>query len=95
MKAVAAIALCIALSIICAPLAHPGGQPKEDSAATKHASPTSDQLHFVSVLKIRGEVVAVDHPNLLVTVKGPTGKTSTLQARSERIWRGLRKVIMY
>src|SRR5438067_614160 len=32
MKAVAAIALCIALSIICAPLAHPGGQPKEDSA---------------------------------------------------------------
>jgi hypothetical protein len=84
MRTIAAIAACIALSLVHARFAEPGEQPRGGSGASTRALPISrDQLHFVSVLTIHGVIVAVDYPNLLVTVKSPTGKTSILQARSE------------
>jgi hypothetical protein len=84
MRTVAAIAVCIALSVTHSRLAHAGEQPQGGSAVTKQASPTSSgELHFVSVLTLHGEVVALDRPNLLVTVKDPAGKTSVLQAQSK------------
>jgi hypothetical protein len=85
MRTVAAIAVCIALGVTCTRLAVAGEQPPPGSAASAQVSAThGDELHFVSVLTIHGEVVSVDPTNRLVTLKDAKGDTSTLEARSEK-----------
>ena len=83
MRSVAAIAVCIALSVTGRAIA--GEQPRAGSAANTQAAATSEsELHFVSVLTLRGEVVAIDPANRLVTLKSPTGQTTALEARNEQ-----------
>jgi hypothetical protein len=66
-------------------------QPKAGSAGSTQVSATSvDELHFVSVLTLRGEVVAVDPAKLLVTVKSAEGRYSNLEARREQDLQGLK-----
>jgi co-chaperonin GroES (HSP10) len=85
MRTLAAIAVCIVLGLTCTRLATAGDQPPAGSAAGAQVAAThGDELHFVSVLTLHGEVVSVDPANRLVTLKGPKGETSTLEARSEK-----------
>lgn len=90
MRTVAAIAMCVALGITHPRVAHTAEQPPVGSAARQGAASSGDEVHFVSVLKLRGQVVAVDHPNLLVTVKDSQGRYSTLQAQNETDLEGLK-----
>jgi hypothetical protein len=55
------------------------------SVAIAQVSPKeSDELHFVSVLTLHGEVVAIDPANRLVTVRDANGHSSKLEVRSEK-----------
>ena len=85
MKTVAAIVGCLALSIgyTAPPLA--GGQPQGASAPSAGVSAKEgDELHFVSVLTLHGEVVAIDPANRFVTVRDPNGHSLKLEVRSEK-----------
>ena len=88
MRTVAAIAVCIVLGVTCARLAVAGEQPPAGSAASAQVAATQgDELHFVSVLTLHGEVVSIDPANrLAVHSKGPEGRDlNSLRSRSE-IW---------
>jgi hypothetical protein len=85
MRTVAAVVGCLALTIgyAAAPLA--GDQPQDATVAKAEVSATQgDELHFVSILTVHGEVVAVDPSNRLVTVKGSNGHSSKLEVRDEK-----------
>jgi len=85
MRTVAAIAVCIVLGVTCPRLAVAGEQLSAGSVASAQVAAThGDELHFESVLTLHGEVVSVDPANRLVTLKGPKGDTSTLEAWSEQ-----------
>ena len=85
MRILAAIAVCIALSITSAGFAIAGEQPQAESAATRRRSASAgDELHFVSVLTLQGEIVAVDPAKRLITLKGPNGELLTLEAEKEQ-----------
>jgi len=62
-----------------------GDQPQEAAAANAEVSATEgDELHFVSILTVHGEVIAVDPSNRLVTIKDPNGHSSKLDVRNEK-----------
>lgn len=85
MKTLAAISICIGVSIACATYAVAGGQPPAESQiSTQVPVNPGDELHFVSVLTLNGEVVAIDPASLLVTIKTPQGRNSTLEVNSEK-----------
>lgn len=85
MRVVAAIAMCLALSVTDTRLTVAAEQSQAGPAAGTQVSATpEDELHFVSVLTLRGEVVAVDPANRRVTVKTAEGHTSTLEVRREQ-----------
>lgn len=85
MRILAAIAVCMALSITNARLAIGGEQPQAESAAgTQASSTTGGELHFVSVLRFQGEIVAVEPAKRLVTLKGSNGKLLTLEVEREQ-----------
>jgi hypothetical protein len=85
MRRITVIAVCIALSVICVRLAVAGEQEQGVSlAGTQPPPPPGDELHFVSVLTLRGEVVAIDSANRLVTVGDVNGHSSKLEVRSEK-----------
>lgn len=85
MRTLAAIAVCTIFSITCTRLAVASDEPQAGSVASDQATATTgDELHFVSVLTLHGEVVAVDPANRLITLKGPNGHDTTLEARSEK-----------
>lgn len=84
MRTAAAIILCIALSVTYTRLAIAAEQNQGGSPAGTEVSDTSiDQLHFVSVLALRGEVVAVSPADRRITIKRSNGGTATLEARRE------------
>lgn len=84
MKYITVIALFIALNVTYAQFLVAAEQPQaEPTASTKESAPSGDELHFVSVLTLHGEIVAVDPAKRLVTVKGPTGEVIKLEAKSE------------
>ncbi|HKV54784.1 MAG TPA: hypothetical protein VJN94_09080 [Candidatus Binataceae bacterium] len=85
MRTIAAIGLGIVVSVTYAHFAIAQERPQAESTArTQDSSATGDELHFVSVLTLNGEVAAVDPASLLVTIKGGGGGSSTLQVRSEK-----------
>ena len=85
MKVVAAITVCLALSVTSTRLTVAAEQSQAGPAAVTQVSATpEDELHFVSVLTLRGEVVAVDPAHRRVTLKSAEGHTSTLEARREQ-----------
>jgi hypothetical protein len=61
MRTIARIAVCLVLGVTSIALGAAAQQPKAGSAESTQVSATSaNELHFVSVLTLRGEVVAVD-----------------------------------
>jgi len=85
MRTIAAIGLGIVLSVIYAYFAVAQEQSQSESTlSTQNSAATGDELQFVSVLTLNGDVVAVDPASLLVTVKGASGSSSTLEVRSEK-----------
>jgi hypothetical protein len=85
MRTIAAVGLCIALTVAYTQFAVAQDQHyAESTASTQDTTSTGDELHFVSVLTLNGEVVAVDPASLLVTVKGAGRGSSTLQVRSDK-----------
>jgi hypothetical protein len=85
MKTLAAISISIGLCATCTTYAVAGDQPAAESSVSAQV-PVSpgDELHFVSVLTLNGEVVAIDPAGLLITLKSPQGRNSTLEVRSEK-----------
>ena len=85
MRTITAIAVGLALSVGGAQFAFAQAQPQPAPSAGAQPAPaaTGDDLHFVSVLTLNGDVVAIDQSKMLVTVKGAGGGTSTLEVRSE------------
>ena len=94
MRTITGIAVCVALSVTFTHLACAEQEQQSGSVGRSRRSQISatagDQLHFVSVLTLSGEVVAVDHAQRLVTVKRSEGDTATLEARREEDLAGLK-----
>ena len=91
MKTAAALRICLAFSFTYLPAGVAAEQPQTASTAGGQVSPTpGDELHFVSVLTLRGQVVAVDPGKLLITVKSDEGRYSNLEARREQDLQGLK-----
>lgn len=85
MKTLATISISIGLFITCTTHAIAGDQPSaESTVSTQVPVSPGDELHFVTVLTLNGEVVAIDPAGLLITLKTPQGRTSTLEVRSEK-----------
>ena len=79
------ICISVALSVPFIRATAAGQEGQATSSTTVQEQPTlGDELHFVSVLTFRGEVVTVDSANSLVTLKDPNGRTSTLEVRSQK-----------
>jgi hypothetical protein len=84
MKHITLVAVCIALNFTYSGFAVAADQPQAGSTASTQDTATSgDELHFVSVLTLKGEIVAVDPAKRLVTLNGPNGAKLTLEARTE------------
>jgi hypothetical protein len=83
MRTVVRFAVSVALISICTPLVVADAQSPAAATTTQPSSAPRDELHFVSVLTLQGEVLSVDPQNRLVTVRGPNGATSTLETRRE------------
>lgn len=85
MKTLAAIFITIGLCFTCATLGVAGDQPPaESTVSTQVPVYSGDELHFVTVLTLNGEVVAIDPASLLITLKTTQGRASTLEVRSEK-----------
>jgi hypothetical protein len=84
MRGIAAIAVCLAFSVTCARFAIAAEQPQAGSAPSPQVPASADELHFVTVLTLHGEQVAVDPANRRVTLKDSKGDTSSLEVRSEK-----------
>lgn len=84
MITLAAITLCIVLSIGFGGFAVAEDQAaKADAGAETSGTPT-DELHFVSVLTLNGDVVAIDPATLLVTIKGSNGASSAIEVSGDK-----------
>lgn len=91
MRTITMITVCLVLGGTSIALSAAAQQPQAGSAGGTEASAISgDKLHFISVLTIRGEVVAIDPAKLLVTVKSAEGRYSNLAARREQDLQGLK-----
>ncbi len=85
MRTVLTTLLCIAFVITFTLPAVACEQPQTGSAASTQSSTARDEeLHFVSVLTLRGEVTKIDPRNCLVTIVDPKGHSSTLEVSSEK-----------
>lgn len=84
MKYTIMIAAWIALNVAYLQPAVAADQTQAESTAASQSSATQgDEMHFVSVLMFKGEIVSVDPAKRLITLKGPKGEVLTLEARSE------------
>ena len=90
MRRITAVAVGIAFSVSYAGFAVAGEQPKAGSASSPQAPASADELHFVTVLTLHGELVAVEPANRRVTIKDSKGDISSLQVRSEKALQSLR-----
>ena len=84
MKYITVIAICVALSVPYTRLAVAEEQPQAAAnGATQDSAGSGDELHFVSVLTLQGEITAIDPERRLLTLKGPNGEVLTLEARGD------------
>jgi Cu/Ag efflux protein CusF len=100
MRTAAAIALALALSLMCTQLAVADEKAATQSSANLQSSVSQDdELHFETVLKINGEIASIDRANRRVTLKGQGAGALALEVRDqknlERIKAGDRVVIQY
>jgi hypothetical protein len=84
MRTIVRFAVCISLIFACTRVVVAGAKPEPAATASQPPSAPGDELHFVSVLTLEGEVASIDLANRLVTLRGPKGDTSTLEARNEK-----------
>jgi hypothetical protein len=78
------IALCIALIVGHAQPAGAGERAQGGSLASAQSQQVpGDELHFVSVLTLKGEIVKIEPAKRLVTLKGPNGEVLSLEAKNE------------
>ena len=80
MKPAAMIALGLVLSVACVRSA--SGQGSQSPPVSTGASAAPAEIHFVTVLTQKGQVVTVDPANLLVAIKHENGNVSTMEVRS-------------
>lgn len=76
-----AISLMFAFAVTRSAIAGDQAQPSA-SAATQTTAP-GDELHFVSMLTARGEIVSLDRGDHLITLKDENGSSSKTEVRSE------------
>jgi hypothetical protein len=81
MKPAAMIALGLVLSVACVRYAS-GQETQSPPVSTGTSAAPEDDLHFVTVLTLKGEVVTVDPANLLVAIKQANGNVATIEVRS-------------
>jgi len=81
MKPAAMIALGLVLSVACVRYAS-GQESQSPPVSTGASAAPADNLHFVTVLTLKGDVVTVDPANLLVAIKHENGNVSTMEVRS-------------
>jgi hypothetical protein len=81
MKPAAMIALGLVLSV--ASVRYASGQESQSPPVSTGASAApADNLHFVTVLTLKGEVATVDPANRLVAIKQANGNVATMEVRS-------------
>jgi hypothetical protein len=81
MKPAAMIALGLVLSVACVRYAS-GQESQSPPVSTGESAAPVDNIHFVTVLTLKGEVVTVDPANLLVTIRQANGNVATMEVRS-------------
>ena len=81
MKPAAMIALGLVLSVACVRYAS-GQESQSPSVSTGAPAAPADNLHYVTVLTLKGEVATVDPANLLVAIRQANGNVSTMEVRS-------------
>ena len=81
MKHSAMIALGLVLSVACVRYAS-GQESQSPPVSTDAPAASADNLHFVTVLTLKGEVATVDPANLLVAIKQQNGNVVTMEVRS-------------
>ena len=81
MKHSAMIALGLVLSVACVRYAS-AQESQSPPASTGASAAPEDNLHFVTLLTLKGEVVTVDPANLLVAMKQENGNVSTIEVRT-------------
>jgi Cu/Ag efflux protein CusF len=89
MKSAAMIALGLVLSVACVRYAS-GQESQSPPVSTGASAAPDDNLHFVTVLTLKGEVVTVDPANLLVAIKHESGNVSTMEVRSAAELQGIK-----
>lgn len=79
MKPAAMIVFGLVLSVAC--VRYASGQESQSPPVSTGAS-AADNIHFVTVLTLKGEVATVDPANLLVAVRHANGNVATIEVRS-------------
>ena len=88
MKMAATIALGLVLSVAC--VRYASGQESQSPPVSTGASAAPAEIHFVTVLTQKGQVVTVDPANLLVAIKHENGNVSTMEVRSTHELEGIK-----
>ena len=89
MKLAAMIALGLVLSVAC--VRYASGQESQSPPVSSGASEApAENLHFVTVLTLKGEVATVDPANLLVAIRQSNGDVSTMEVRSKDELEGIK-----
>ena len=89
MKPAAMIALGLVLSVACVRYAS-GQESQSPPVSTGASAAPAANLHFVTVLTLKGEVATVDPTNLLVAIKQANGNVSTMEVRSTAELEGIK-----
>jgi hypothetical protein len=87
MKPAAMIALGLVLSVAC--VRYASGQESQSPPVSAGAA-AAENIHFVTVLTLKGEVATVDPANLLVAVRQANGNVATIEVRSKDELEGIK-----
>ncbi|MBV8135283.1 MAG: hypothetical protein JO121_06525 [Deltaproteobacteria bacterium] len=87
MKPAAMIALGLVLSVAC--VRYASGQESQSPPVSAGAA-AADNIHFVTVLTLKGEVATVDPANLLVAIRQANGNVATIEVRSKDELEGIK-----
>ena len=89
MKSTAMIALGLVLSVAC--VRYASGQESQSPPSSSGGSAAPEEnLHFVTVLTLKGEVATVDPANLLLAIRQANGNVATMEVRSKDELEGIK-----
>ena len=92
MRTEAAIALALALGVVCTQLAVADEKAEPKSAANVQSSASKDdELHFETVLTVHGEIVSIDPTSRHIILKAQGAGTLTVEARNEKELEGIKE----